>query len=1252
MQKPEYLITLKIFIFTILITSCAVNRDYYQEQKDAYSTEINQDDVLHTIYFLGNSDEVKPEASEIGKLLATQMDKSGEKSTLLLLGNNSLRNRILESDSSKKSMANRELLKRRYDFFNNLRGKYYGVMGTHEWANGTKNGQRNVARIEEIVEENLHQGNIIRPANGCPGPEEIEIGDDLVLLLIDTQWLLHSWDKPGIEDGCGVENNLDFYVGLDDAIKRNHNKRIIVAGYHSLEGNGRHGGYFPLKSHFIPIPVLGSIRVFYRSVIGGGEDFSNPKYKDFIKTMKDLLKGNDNIIYLSAHEKTLEYHKQETVHLLNSGSYSKGVEVTQKNAFFASGNRGYGKLIFNKNGEVWIEYWALADQATELLYKKLLFKSTESNKPKEVTVSEFVDYKDSVITTLASKLYTKKGKRRGMLGNNYRQEWTTKIHNIPYFDIGSEMGGLKILKRGGGQQTISLRLEDKNKKQYVLRSIEKYPESAVPQELRNTVAADIVNDQISAAYPYGAFAIPKMAEAAGIYHTNPKLVYLPDDPRLGMYRQYFADGLYLFEERPAKDREDIESFGRSKDIVNTFEVLSKTKKDSDHYVDQKFTLKSRLFDILIGDWDRHDDQWRWASFKDDDDFTYYRPIPRDRDQAFFWSDGWLLKIASHNWGIAKFQGFHDKIRDVDGLCFNARHFDRSFLNEPDGAAWTETAKELQTSITDEVIEKALNDLPPEIREIRGDEIARKLKRRRDDLVKYADEYYRFLSKEVNVLGSDKKEHFVVERMNDEQTKVTVFLLKTKSNEIKRKSYERTFSNDLTKEIRLYGLGGKDRFDITGKVSKGTIIRIIGGKGEDIINDQSQVKGIGKKTKLYDKKIDTAISDNGELKDFTSDKNPAINDYNRKEFKYNLIAPVVYPGYNPDDGFFIGAGVMIKKNGFRKDPFKANHMIKANFAPKSKSYDFSYSGTFTELIGKWDFVLNANVYAPSYTDYFYGFGNETKFDEDKFKIDSRYYGARYIQYIFYPEIQRTSKNELHHLVLGGGYQAVNVKNGLNDLNSSQDRFIITYAKTLDYKLLDVMRHYIALYGSYTFDNTDSKFLPTEGFKWNVFMIGLKDVDNKQINVNYRRVKTDLSYYYTFGRFLKTTLALRAGGIITDGNYEFYHAAKNGGTDTFRGVRKFRFSGRNSFYQNTDLRIKLFNIRNPLIPTTVGLVLFHDFGRVWIENDPSTETGNSDKMHRAYGAGIWLAPLEKIAFGLDYSRSTIDEDALYLRMGFFF
>ena len=1179
------------------------------------------------------------------------MEASGKKSTLLLLGNNNLKT-VAPGDSSKRAMNKRALLERRYDFFNGLKGKYYSVHGPNEWSYGGVRGNENIRILEEFVEDHLEQGNVILPSNGCPGPEEIDIDESLVLLLIDTQWLFHNWNKPNLEAGCEATDETDFYINLEDAILRNAHKKIIVAGYHSLAGNGRHGGYFSAKQHLIPLPGLGSFRVLMRSKVGTPEDLRSAKYRLFIRSMTNIMQKHHNLIYLSAHEKTLEYHTMQGLHLLNSGSYSKGVEVGQKNAQFASGARGYGRLIFTKDGSCRLEFWGIKNEKVECFFTQTLYRKSPHDHEIFSEGKQSISYTDSTVTRYASDLYTKKGKRPGMLGNNYRKEWITEVSRIPVFDIDREMGGLKIIKRGGGQQTISLRLETKNKKQYVLRSVEKYPVGAVPSDLRNTIAAELVEDQISASHPYGAFTIPKLASAAGVYHTNPRLVYLPSDQKLGIYEHIFGDGLYLFEERPAKNREDVESFGRSDDIISTFDVLKETRKDADHYTDQNFTLRCRLFDILIGDWDRHDDQWRWAKFKDENDFVYYRPIPRDRDQVFFWSDGWLIKLISHRWGMPKFQGFHDKIKNINGFSYNARHFDRSFINQPDRETWRSIARDMQEKLTDEVIEQAIKDMPPEAFKINGEEIIRKLKNRRDDLVAYAEEYYRFLAKSVDVFGSNKKELFEIERLNDFETRVTVYLLKSKNESLKRKVYQRTFIYPETREIQLYGFNGDDDFVFFGDGKQGLKIRVIGGKGDDKITDLSEKQKVIKKTIVYDTKSDTEINSNGNIRDKTSDKDELINDYNRNHFNYNIVAPLFFPQYNPDDGIFLGAGILIKTHGFRKNPFKSLHAIKANIAPKSSSYEFSYTGRFTDAIGKWEAVINANIFAPSYTDFFYGAGNETTFDAEKVKIDPRYYSARYIQYIFYPELVRRSKDEKHEFLAGGGYQSVNVKSSLNDIYNVQERHIISYANSLEYDLLDVQRHYLALFSGYTFDNTDSRFMPREGLKLHLSLLGIRDIDNKEIDVNFRRLRTELSYYYSFGRYLRSTLAFRVGGAITDGTYEFYHAAKIGGSNTFRGSRKFRFQGDDTFYQNTDLRVKLFKIRNPVLPVAVGITAFHDFGRVWKVQDPSTESGFSDKIHRAYGGGVWIAPLNKVSFGIDYSHSTLDEEAVYLRMGFFF
>ncbi len=203
-------------------------------------------------------------------------------------------------------------------------------------------------------------------------------------------------------------------------------------------------------------------------------------------------------------------------------------------------------------------------------------------------------------------------------------------------------------------------------------------------------------------------------------------------------------------------------------------------------------------------------------------------------------------MATRKWALRKFQGFSDTITDINGLNFNARYFDRTFLNKLDKADWQKAAKEIQNELTDSVIHTAVNKMPSEIYAKIGKSIEKNLQKRRDDLEKYAIEYYKFLSSGVDITGTQKNDLFRVKRLPGGQTHVRVYALKKKTGEIKDTLYDRIFQLDETKEIRLYGLDGKDRFKVEGKSKKGIKIRIIGGKGKDSIIDTSE-GNLGKKT---------------------------------------------------------------------------------------------------------------------------------------------------------------------------------------------------------------------------------------------------------------------------------------------------------------------------------------------------------------------------------------------------------------------
>src|SRR5690606_41254509 len=105
--------------------------------------------------------------------------------------------------------------------------------------------------------------------------------------------------------------------------------------------------------------------------------------------------------------------------------------------------------------------------------------------------------------------------------------------------------------------------------------------------------------------------------------------YVKDDPQLVEFRYKFKNRAYIFEPRTHDEDEKTD---------NTAKVIRKTLEDNDDQVDQKLTLKARLLDFVLGDWDRHEDNWRWSSNKDKGE-TLYSPVPRDRDKVYYKTSG-------------------------------------------------------------------------------------------------------------------------------------------------------------------------------------------------------------------------------------------------------------------------------------------------------------------------------------------------------------------------------------------------------------------------------------------------------------------------------------------------------------------------------------------------------------------------------------------------------------------------------------
>jgi len=792
------------------------------------------------------------------------------------------------------------------------------------------------------------------------------------------------------------------------------------------------------------------------------------------------------------------------------------------------------------------------------------------------------------------------GTHRFFLGENYRKLWAAPV-KLPIFHIATEKGGLKILQKGGGQQTKSLRLEDPTGQQWVLRTIQKYPEKGLPVDLRPTVAKDILQDQVSAAHPFSALTVPPLAQALGVPHSNPKVVYVPDDPALGNYRKDFANQLFLFEEREPLDADKTD---------NTLKVQRKLQEDNDNRVNEKTVLRARLLDMLLGDWDRHEDQWRWEKI-DGKHETIYEPVPRDRDQVYYKTSGVLPWIVAHQWLKSKFQGYSNEIRDINGWNFNARYFDRYFLNQLSEDDWKEQISFVQSKLTDELINKAMKLMPDTIYQLSGKEIAAKMIARRNGLAKQALEYYRFISREVEIPASDKTDQFTIHNEADGNLTVTVNKIK-KDGSIDKVTYHRTFTPSVTKEVRLYGFAGDDVFSVTGSQPSPIKVRMVGGDGMDsfAVNDSLHNK---RNLYIYDRSDQqNKLPLLSQAKNKTS-TDTAVNSYDKTSYKFDRFEPIILANYSNDIGVLLIGGFSYEKHGFRKEPYSFREEFLTNYSLARKSLLFTYVAEWKKLIGNNDFGINILSRGPNNLSNFFGIGNNTVFEnKDDHKIS--YYRNRY-DYV-------TGDVSLHHTYGNWRISAGIAGQFYNSQASNNDeRFLNDYNRAYPNEKVFGTKVYGGVTANARLDTRNKLIIPTQGVLWNTTISGFSGGGAGSHNT-YGQVLSEFSFYLNPDRDSVLVIANRAGLGTTVGDAAYFQLMKLGGAQNFRGFHTNRFTGKTIAYNNLELRLKVLDFSSYLLPGSLGIIGFNDVGRVWQPGE------SSDQWHDGYGGGIYLIPAQLV------------------------
>ncbi|MBT8295069.1 MAG: metallophosphatase, partial [Gramella sp.] len=928
----------------------------------AQENETESKEKVHSVYITSNT---ALRSNQSNDLILSEIVKASQKeqdpATLLLIGNIVPKNGYPDKDNGRENVE-KDLSENLLARINGFKGNIVFTPGYHEWQ---ADAPDNIDDLESFLQDNSRGK--FWPNDGCPIESE-SLGDGVQLILIDSQWYVENWDDhPYINNKCEIKTRAQFREEFNDELEDNQKKTVLVAVHH---------------------PVMTNTRLsFWEKMVGAGNQTRrSPQLGELMGILETIARQYNDVIFLSGQDKNLQFIHDDKIEQVIAGITEKASKAKpdEDEGNFAGYEMGYAKLNINRNGSSNIEMHKVLPSGTEKIFSKEI--SRERPTLEEVSWPE-----TKLGATTSASVYTseetdKGGFHKTIWGEHYRPLYSKKFE-FPVLYLDTLPGNLQVLGAGGGHQSRSLGFIDEDDHEYTLRALEKsaiqflqttvVTTHYIEDYLENTIAERYVKDFYTTAFPYGTFPAGKFMDELGIFHPNSELYYVPKQEALGVYNEEYGDELYMFEAHVGDENKDLEIFGNADDILNTSDLMLEMRETKDVYVDEAMFIRARLLDMLLGDWDRHEGQYEWAEFEEENGKKRYLPIAKDRDQVFPRTDGFalsMLRLASPP--IRAMEQYSETVKRPKWFNHAGYPLDKAFIRNANWQDWQEQVNYIENNITDEVIKDAFDVLPEGIVEdAYVDQIKATMKARRENLEDIARKYYKHLAEFDMFTGTEKDDKFLITRKSNGLTTVE---LKNKDGELLA---EKSYNSSMTREVWIYGLDGDDEFKIVGEGSNLVPLKIIGGEENDIYDFENTSRA-----KLYDyKSKPITIKTPGANKMLVDSYD--INTYDPKKKKIRQYTLLPGADFNSDVGFKLGLKNTYTTYGLVRNPFTTRQSLSLNYYFRTQGFDADYTAEFAHIFYNWNFGLNAYYSSPNFTMNYFGSGNDTEYDPDV--IDKEY-----------------------------------------------------------------------------------------------------------------------------------------------------------------------------------------------------------------------------------------------------------------------
>jgi hypothetical protein len=789
---------------------------------------------------------------------------------------------------------------------------------------------------------------------------------------------------------------------------------------------------------------------------------------------------------------------------------------------------------------------------------------------------------------------------RLFLGGTYRDLWATPIQ-VSVVDLRRFAGGLTPTKVGGGNQTKSLRFEGGDGSEYVFRLVDK-DKVTVPNGYEHSLLGVVARDQVSAHHPSGAVVADEILRAAGVLHATPFLAVLPDDSLLGEFRQEFAGRLGMLEPYPTA-ADDAPGFADAHEIIDSDELRIRLDRGPMFPIDTRAYLTARLTDMLLGDWDRHAGNWRWAALGPNAKDPWV-PISRDRDKAFITYGGIVAAAGRFVPHLMTFRGRYPSIR---GLTKNSLELDRRLLSDLEKTEWDSIAAALSAMITDEVIDAAVDRMPKEYQHT-GPDLAAAMKERRDRIPEIATRFYAMLAAGPDIHATDAADQATVTRLPDGSVDVR---LRSASDV---PWFRRRFQPSETDEIRLYLHGGDDRAVVVGDAPTSLRVRIIGGNGANTLIDSSRVGGRRDQARFTDAGSVSKVrygpdSAWGRRPWIESDQGLVPPGRDRG----TAVGPVIGVSLPGDLGLLFRVGVRRSRYGFRVSPYAEREMLIAEYVTGERAWRLTGSADFRGQRTPFHLVGQARMSEFEVTR-FHGLGNASlELTPNSSRVSQR-------QWSIHPAMA-WSLGRRSELTFGPVLQFSTIDSLAGTFLSTSRPYGFGHFGQLGLRL------------GVSVDRRDLSQDPRKGILLELraaWYPGAWDVKTA-----FGGLDAGARAYLTIPVPLRPILVLRSAARKRFGEFPFHESAFVGGSGSVRVFDRQRYAGDASVDGTVELQVPLGRVIL-LLPLNLGVYGFGDAGRVYLRG---RSTGG---WHTGTGIGISIgiphpAPAFSVELGNGAGRS---------------